>query len=186
MDENLAWLTQKTEDLKSNKGNLTSPPHTVNVIELNCKVIKKVATPPPPFPFLHQPPLFRFIPPFLAKNFAPPYQMTQFLEAWKVLPPLCLNNKDGGVQLWFYSTSSYLTWIARTMKNICFCWLNRKLRLTQRDISQTPYSSIMLFLKLWLSKKELFKAKAHMTGLRETREMIIDERELALLSDSNR
>ena len=44
----------------------------------------------------------------------------------------------------------------------------------------------MLFLKLWLSKKELFKAKAHMTGLRETREMIIDERELALQSDSNR
>ena len=27
MDENLEWLTQKTEDLKSNKGNLT-PPHT--------------------------------------------------------------------------------------------------------------------------------------------------------------
>ena len=35
---------------------------------LNCKVIKKVATPP----FLHQPP-------FLAKNFDPP-QVTQFLE----------------------------------------------------------------------------------------------------------
>ena len=27
MDENLAWLTQKTEDPKSNKGNLTFP-HT--------------------------------------------------------------------------------------------------------------------------------------------------------------
>ena len=39
----------KTEDPKSNKGNLTFPPYTVNVIELNCKVIKKVATPP----FLH-------------------------------------------------------------------------------------------------------------------------------------
>ena len=48
LNENLAWLTQKTEDPKSNKGNLTSPPHIVNVIELNCKVIKKVATPPPP------------------------------------------------------------------------------------------------------------------------------------------
>ena len=33
MDENLEWLTQNTEDLKSNKGNLTIPPHTVNVIE---------------------------------------------------------------------------------------------------------------------------------------------------------
>ena len=26
LDENLAWLTQKTEDPKSNKGNLTPPP----------------------------------------------------------------------------------------------------------------------------------------------------------------
>ena len=45
MDENLEWLTQNTEDLKSNKGNLTTPPthththtHTererVNVIEV--------------------------------------------------------------------------------------------------------------------------------------------------------
>ena len=49
LDESLPWLTQKTEDPKSNKGNITFSPHTVNVIELNCKVIKKVATPP----FLH-------------------------------------------------------------------------------------------------------------------------------------
>ena len=34
MDENLAWLTQNTVDLKSNKGNLTFPTHPVNVIEL--------------------------------------------------------------------------------------------------------------------------------------------------------
>ena len=34
MDGNLAWLTQNTEDLKSNKRNLTFPTHTVNVIEL--------------------------------------------------------------------------------------------------------------------------------------------------------
>ena len=34
MDQNLEWLTQNTEDLKSNKGNLTFPTHTVNVIEL--------------------------------------------------------------------------------------------------------------------------------------------------------
>ena len=33
LDENLEWLTQKTEDPKSNKGNLTPPP-TVNLIEL--------------------------------------------------------------------------------------------------------------------------------------------------------
>ena len=53
LDESLPWLTQKTEDPKSNKGNITFSPHTVNVIELNCKVIKKVATLPPPF--LQQP-----------------------------------------------------------------------------------------------------------------------------------
>ena len=34
LDENLAWLTKKTEDLKSSKGNLTFPPNTVNAIEL--------------------------------------------------------------------------------------------------------------------------------------------------------
>ena len=34
LDENLAWLTQKTEDPKSNKGNFTFPPDTVNVIKL--------------------------------------------------------------------------------------------------------------------------------------------------------
>ena len=34
LDENLAWLTQKTEDPKSNKEYLTFPPHTVNVIEM--------------------------------------------------------------------------------------------------------------------------------------------------------
>ena len=39
LDKNLAWLTQKTEDPKSNKGNLTFPPHTVNMTELNCKVL---------------------------------------------------------------------------------------------------------------------------------------------------
>ena len=34
LNENLAWLIQKTEDPKSNKGNLTFPTHTVTVIEL--------------------------------------------------------------------------------------------------------------------------------------------------------
>ena len=28
LDENLAWLTQKTEDPKSNKGDLTPPTHS--------------------------------------------------------------------------------------------------------------------------------------------------------------
>ena len=34
LDENLAWFAQKTEESKCNKANFTSPPHTVNVIEL--------------------------------------------------------------------------------------------------------------------------------------------------------
>ena len=82
LDENLAWLTQKTEDLKSNKGNLTFLPHTVNVTELNCKIIKKVAPPP----------LFRFIPPTLSiKKFGPP-PPPKWLNFWKVLP--CPFNKS--------------------------------------------------------------------------------------------
>ena len=32
--EDLAWLTQKTDEPKSNKGNFTFPTYTVNVIEL--------------------------------------------------------------------------------------------------------------------------------------------------------
>ena len=34
MDENLEWLTQNTEDPKSNKVDLTFSTHTVNVTEL--------------------------------------------------------------------------------------------------------------------------------------------------------
>ena len=38
LDENLAWLTQKIEDPKSNKENLSFlRTHKVNVIELNVK-----------------------------------------------------------------------------------------------------------------------------------------------------
>ena len=40
----------------------------VNVVELNCKVVKKVATPH----FYINPPLFKFIPPFSQKNSFPP------------------------------------------------------------------------------------------------------------------
>ena len=34
LGENLAWLTEKTEEKKSNKGNFTFPTYRVNVIEL--------------------------------------------------------------------------------------------------------------------------------------------------------
>ena len=51
----------------------------VNVVELNCKVVKKVATPH----FYINPPLFKFIPPFSQKKFIPP----KWFNFWKVLPP---------------------------------------------------------------------------------------------------
>ena len=70
LDENLAWLTQKTEDLKSNKGNLTFPPHTINVIELNCKV-------------LNNPPTFSDSSPLSSKSILRP----KGLNFWKVLHP---------------------------------------------------------------------------------------------------
>ena len=41
LDENLTWLTQKTEELKGNKGNFTFPAQRVKVIELKSN--KKVA-----------------------------------------------------------------------------------------------------------------------------------------------
>ena len=34
LDENLAWLIQKTEEPKCNKGNFTFPLHKANAIEL--------------------------------------------------------------------------------------------------------------------------------------------------------
>ena len=65
----------------------------VNVIELNCNVVKKVATPLPP-PYLHQAPLFRFIPPFLAKISSLP----KWINFCKVLPTSLFNN--GGWEGW--------------------------------------------------------------------------------------
>ena len=73
MDKNFAWLTQKIEYPKSNKGNLT-PPHTV---WLNCKVIKKGDPLPPNFCIT---PPVQVYSPFLAKNFVPLPQVTQFSE----------------------------------------------------------------------------------------------------------
>ena len=64
MDGNLEWLTQNTEDLKSNKGNLTFSTHTVNVIEVKSN--KKVAT---PHCYIN---LFRFIPISSKKYLYPP------------------------------------------------------------------------------------------------------------------
>ena len=69
MDKNLAWLTQKTEERKSNKGNFTFPKQRVYVTEL--QINKKVATPP----FLNQALFFSF----LSKHLVPsPPKVTQF------------------------------------------------------------------------------------------------------------
>ena len=74
LHENLALLTQKTEDPKGIKGTLLpSPPsththtHSENVIELNCKVIKRWQS-----PISTSMPPFQVYSPFLAKNFVPP------------------------------------------------------------------------------------------------------------------
>ena len=80
LDENLAWLTQKTEDPKSNKGNLTFPPHTVNMTELNCKVIENGYPSPSPFLGLSLLSSKKIVSP-------PPPQVTQFLEG-PTPPPL--------------------------------------------------------------------------------------------------
>ena len=61
------------------------------MIELNCKVIKKVASPH----FYINPP-FQVYTPFLAKKFVPPPQVTQFLEG--PTPPLI----EGGVPNMLY------------------------------------------------------------------------------------
>ena len=81
LDENLTWLTQKTKDPKGIKETLLSPHlHTVNVIELNCKVIKKLQP-----PISTSTPPFLVYPPFLAKNFVP---TPKWLNFWKVVPPI--------------------------------------------------------------------------------------------------
>ena len=82
MDENFAWLTQKTEDREStkgktedpesNKGNLT-PPSPLHTHRVNAAVA------PPPIS-TSTPPPFRIYPPFLTKNFVPAPQVTRFLE----------------------------------------------------------------------------------------------------------
>ena len=70
LDENLAWLTQKTIDLKCNKGDLTFPTCTVSMIELESN--KK-------WHFYINPSFFRFIP-LSSKTFFIPPQLTRFLE----------------------------------------------------------------------------------------------------------
>ena len=91
MDQNLAWLTQKTEDPKSNKGNLIFPTDIINMIE---RWIKKWQPPPS----LHQHPLppFQVYPSFLAKNFVPPPPppLPKWLNFQKVLPPIQKSTKN--------------------------------------------------------------------------------------------
>ena len=86
MDQNLAWLTQKTEEPKSNKVKLTFPSHTVNMTELQSN---KVAT---PHFYINPPHTYTGLSPFLAKKFCiPPPRVTQFSES--PTPPF---NKEGG------------------------------------------------------------------------------------------
>ena len=97
LDENLPWLTQQTEDPKSDEGNLIFPTHTLNVIELNCKIIKKVATPH----FYINPPISSLSPLSWKK-----FRTTQFLEG-PTPPPLI----RGGGQLCSCSVRDILSWM---------------------------------------------------------------------------
>ena len=72
MDESLEWLTQNTEDPKSNKRNLTFPTRTHSKCDWTVKYWKSGKPPPPFLLFLHQPPPFQVYPPFLAKIFISP------------------------------------------------------------------------------------------------------------------
>ena len=84
MNENLAWLTQKTEGKKVIK-TLLFP--LTEYMWLNCKAIKKrqplISTSTPPF---------QVYPSFLSKNFEPP----KWLNFWEVLPPPSFNEGGGG------------------------------------------------------------------------------------------
>ena len=92
LEENLAWLTQKTEDPKGIKGTLLSPHTRSNMIELHCKVIKCGN---PPSISTSTPPPFQVYLPFLAKDFVPPPQLNQILEG-RTPPPL-IRGVGGGV-----------------------------------------------------------------------------------------
>ena len=70
------------------KGYLTFPTPRVNVTELNCKVVKKVASPSPNLPF-------QVYPPFLARNFVQP----TFGRSYPF--PLITGGRGRGFQLWF-------------------------------------------------------------------------------------
>ena len=75
---------------------------------LNCKVTKKWQ--PPPSSFLHQSPLFRFIPPplFLAKKFVPPSDsIFGRFYPYSSLPPTLIR---GWFQLWLQVKVWSLGW----------------------------------------------------------------------------
>ena len=91
MDENLARLTQKTEEPKGNEGNFTFPTQRVIVIA-NCNVIKKSQS-----PISTSTSPFQVYPPIIAKNLIPP-QVAQFLEG---PTPILIR---GGFQPWVKDT----------------------------------------------------------------------------------
>ena len=79
LDENLAWITQKNEEPKSNKGNFIFPINRANVMELESN--KKVAT---PSHFYINPP-FQSYSTVLEKNFIPPSNSIFVTSFCKVL-----------------------------------------------------------------------------------------------------
>ena len=85
MDDNLAWLTEKTEESKFNKPRFTFSPHT-QYIQLNCKVIKKNGNPPP----------FLGLSPLSSKIFGTPPKWLNFLKVLLPSPSTPLLRRGGG------------------------------------------------------------------------------------------
>ena len=106
MGENFAWLSQKTEEKK---------------------VIKKVATPL----FLHQPPPFRFILPFLQNISNPPPPSSDSIFGRSYLPPF---KKGGG-------DSNYATWAENAVKF--------KLKLSKKNGRENQTKTSAVFLQIF-------------------------------------
>ena len=82
LDENHVWVSQITEDPKGIEGTLLPPStHTVNVIELHCKVIKKWQP-----PISTSTPSLSGLSPLSNKTFCTP--PPKWLNFWKVISPL--------------------------------------------------------------------------------------------------
>ena len=144
MDQNLAWLTQKTEHPKSNNENLTFPTHTVNMIQLWSN--KKVAI--PPHFYINSPPL-QVYPPFLAKHFVPP-PPPKWFNFREVLPPLWGSNHGSILKNMLILKKEQMLFLRKRVPGfweIHYQLFNVNVSLTSRCIKYQFWND--LWLELW-------------------------------------